>query len=564
MRWSASGGAVGAVLGIMLLFAGAAPAAPTAEYFTFPSGYLVSNFGVTTDGTGNVWFGASSPANGGPQPVASLARLVPSEASPGTSNGITFYPTPDPANTNCCATQLRSVSYSAKDDRLYYVRSDGAIGFGVPGSMVPGSTSGIQTRNLPVVTTPPSFVDLSDVAAAPGGGAWFTERYGSNVAPWYVGDRIAFYDGADVTEGPNIAIQNGQSGLSPTRYDARPDGIAVSAAGQPWFVESAAGSPGYRVATYTGGLSYQEYDIKPCALMGACSGVNAGSALRDVTVAHDGTVWFTNELKKTFGRFDPVTLQISQFTLSPIDPTLANGVPRAITTAPDGTIWLGVADGITNAQGNAILKIVPSAEPTAEVFKLRGDSPPLGIGADNAGNVWFSLGNPTAPSLVGRLAGVVSTAPPPAGGGPVAPPASTSPAAVPLKPATTGSTRLTPPQTDNGAINTNQICVGPPEARCSVVYLIHEHEYVTGFPGAGGATVSAKHKKKKPKPRVIGRKVVTLHGGQSAKVTVKLNALGKRILKAKKRLRVDFTATQTLAGGKTKLVSKKTLTLKSR
>jgi len=87
---------------------------------------------------------------------------------------------------------------------------------------------------------------------------------------------------------------------------------------------------------------------------------------------------------------------------------------------------------------------------------------------------------------------------------------------------------------------------------------------VTGFPGAGGASVSAKHKKKKPKPRVIGRKVVTLHGGQSAKVTVKLNALGKRILKAKKRLRVDFTATQTLAGGKTKLVGKKTLTLKSR
>ena len=133
---------------------------------------------------------------------------------------------------------------------------------------------------------------------------------------------------------------------------------------------------------------------------------------------------------------------------------------------------------------------------------------------------------------------------------------------MPLKPVTIGQTKLTPPQVGNGAINTNQICVGPPEARCSLVYLINEHEYVTGFPSSAGA--SAKHKKKKPKPRVIGRKTVTLRGGQSAKVTVKLNALGRRILKAKRKLKVDFTATQTLAGGKTKLVTKKTLTLKSR
>ncbi len=126
---------------------------------------------------------------------------------------------------------------------------------------------------------------------------------------------------------------------------------------------------------------------------------------------------------------------------------------------------------------------------------------------------------------------------------------------------TTGRTSLTPPQVGNGAINTNQICVGPPEARCSVIYLIREREYVAGFPGAGA---SAAAKKKKPKPRVIGRKVVTLQGGQSAKVTVKLNALGRRILKAKKKLKVDFSATQTLAGGKTKVVSRKTLTLKSR
>ena len=93
-----------------------------------------------------------------------------------------------------------------------------------------------------------------------------------------------------------------------------------------------------------------------------------------------------------------------------------------------------------------------------------------------------------------------------------------------------------------------------------VIYLINEREYVTGFPGAGGSTAA---KKGKRQPRIIGQKIVTLRGGQSAKVTVKLNALGKRILK-KKKLNVDFTATEPLAGGKTKLVTKRTVVMRRR
>ena len=127
-----------------------------------------------------------------------------------------------------------------------------------------------------------------------------------------------------------------------------------------------------------------------------------------------------------------------------------------------------------------------------------------------------------------------------------------------LKPATIGTAKLDPPQTGNGAINTNQICVGPPEARCSLVYLIKEHEYVTGFPSA------VNKKRKKHQPRVLGTKTVTLNGGQSAKVTVKLNKLGKRILKGKHKLKIVFSATQKLPNGKTKTVTRKTLTLRSK
>jgi hypothetical protein len=561
-------------LAMMLLVVPSA-AAQTPEYFPFPTGYGVSNFGVAADGAGDVWFSAQTPQlPGGQQPVAALARMRPSEAVPGTSNGITFYPTPDPTvDPSCCATQVRSIAYNAAEDRLYYVRSEGSLGWAVPGSMVPGTTQGIHSQRLA------GGQDLWDVATSPLGGVWLTEHSAANVAP-FSGDRVASYDGVTVTEGPNVAMQNGQAALSDQRYDAQPAGVAVAADGVPWFVEAAAGLPGYRIATYHGGPSYQEYFAAPCADGPYCSGSFNGTALSDVTVAHDGSIWFTNQLKRTFGRLDPSTLAVTQYALTAVDPSLAAGTPGQITTAPDGTLWMTSNQGYTNATANAVVRIVPSATPTASVYKTSTSSPPLGIAADNAGNVWFGTASPGPTGMVGKLAGVVGagtggggdgggggTTPPPAdppgggggGGGAPAPViTSTPPPSHVLQPVTVATTRLTPPQVGNGAINTNQVCAGPPQARCSVIYLINEHEYVAGFP----SSTKAKHKKKKA-PRVLGTKTVTLHGGQKAKVQVKLNALGKRILKGKHKLVVTFTARQKLSGGKTKTLTRKTLTFRS-
>jgi streptogramin lyase len=546
---------IGWIAGVVLLLAGAPAAqAATPDYYTFPAGYGVDDWGVTADGAGNVWFTAKSPAHGS-QPTPSLGRLIPAQASPGTSDGIAIFPLPDPVGVNCCANQARGVTFNPADGKLYYVRSDGGVGSALPAALTPGSSSGFDAATLP------GNVDLWDVAPSPAGGAWFTEHSASNVSPTFYGDRIAYYNGS-VAEGPNVAIQDGATALSSSRYDAQPSGIAVDAAGRPWFVEENAGLPGYRVATYGGsGSHYDEYLISPCEGTTYCSGASGGQGLTDVAIAPDGGIWFTNYLNKKFGRFDPATHQMAQYTLTSIDPTLAGGQPWHITAAPDGTMWLTSRPSGYGGPGNAIIRIVPTAEPTATVTKLAGTAFALGIAADNAGNIWFS----TSENQLGRLAGVVGTAPAPAptadpGPGatpPVTPPA-TPPATPPvvLKPAAIGTARLTPPSTDNGAVNTNQICVGPPEARCSLVYLIKEHEYVTGFP-------SSVSKKKKHLPRVLGTKTVTLHGGQKAKVTVKLNKLGKRILKGKHKLKIVFTATQKLANGKTKTVVKKTLTLRS-
>ncbi|MET0604766.1 MAG: hypothetical protein ABW167_22490 [Baekduia sp.] len=551
----------------MLVWAPGAAADVTPDYYPLPTGHTIAG-GVTADGAGNIWFGVQAPPRSG-QPTPSLARLIPAQASPGTGDGIAVFPTPDPPGIGCCGNQLRSVTFNPKagDGKLYYVRSDGTVGSALPASLVPGQTTGFSSLMLP------GHQDLWDIAPSPAGGAWFTEHSASNVAPTFYGDRIAYYNGGAPFEGPNVAIQNGNTSLNSSRYSAQPAGIAVAADGRPWFVEENPGLPGYRIASYGGnGDNYDEYLISPCenGAVAPCSGSNTGTGLTDVTIAPDGGVWFTNFLNRKFGRLDPATHAMVQYTLSSIDPSLGAGQPRQITTAPDGTLWMTTRQASYNGPGNALVRIVPTDTPTATVYPLAADRAPLALSADNAGNIWFGVTNPTAPSLVGRLAGVVGTTPDPdpgtggggGGGGttPAPPTVAPGPPAKPpvlLKPATIGQAKLDPPQTGNGAINTNQICVGPPEAKCSVVYLIKEREYVTGFP-------SAKKKRKKHQPRVLGTKTVTLNGGQSAKVTVKLNKLGKRILKGKHKLKIVFTATQKVAGGKTKTVTRKTLTLRSK
>jgi streptogramin lyase len=545
-------------LSLLMLTLGAPVVARAAapEYFSFPAGYGVSNFGVTADEQGNVWFGASSPNHVNPttmnsQPTPSLARLVPSQAAPGTSNGITFYPTPDPAGVNCCANQLRSVAYNKTDHKLYYVRSDGGVGSGDPTAFVAGTGAGMSTYAMP------GYVDLWDVAAAKGGGAWFTEHSSSNVAPTYYGGRVAFFDGGPPTEGPNVAIQNGNTTLNSLRYDSRPAGVAVDKDGLPWFVEEDPGNPGYRIAMWPGaGDVYQEFQVTPCEGTAPCSGSYTGTGLTDLAIAPDGGIWFTNVLNHKFGRFDPSSHAMVQYTMASIG--LAGGDPRAITAAPDGTLWMTSYQSL-GGPSSALVQIIPPVDPTkapvANVYKTPGTTP-LGVGADNAGNLWFGTTGSGSTHMVGRLAGVIAV---PAGPAP-APATPTAPPVV-LKPATIGTAKLDPPQVGNGAINTNQICVGPPEARCALVYLIKEHEYVVGFPSSVDA--AKKKKAKKHQPRVLGTKTVTLRGGQKAKVTVTLNKLGKRILKGKGKLKIDFTATQKLANGKTKVLTRKTLTMKA-
>ncbi len=530
---------------VLAALAPAAARAATPEFFPLPESRNI-NVGMVADPSGNVWFGADA-ANFFTTPPE-LARLMPSLATPGTSNGINYFHTPKISDTECCSFGVRDIAFDAENQRVWFTRGMGVVGFGTPAGMTAGTANGVQ------VALTPGAPSLSGIAIAPGGVAWFTEHSSNNVAPAFAGNRIASTNGSLIIDQyPDLWHQTGVPEDS-TRYDAEPAGVTIGKDGVPWFAEENSGYPGYRLARASGGL-YQEYQVKPCEPNPPCSGSFSEPGIRSVATAADGSIWFTNLLKNSFGKFDIANSTFTQYSLPGIDPDLAGGQPFEIRLARDGTLWLAQAGGFSAPKANAIVRIVPTDPPTATVYKLGAGKEPLSLAPDLNGNVWFGVTD-SSTGAIGRLPGVLgaslATADPGAGA-----PGGTAPAAGAkvVKPAGTGFARVNDPELRQGALRLNQICVGPPQDRCSLIYLLDTHEYVNGFPGT-------KPRARTTKRVVVGSKAVSLYGGESATVTVKLNAKGKKILKRDGVLHLTFHAAQKLAKGKTKVLKTKKLTIK--
>lgn len=541
---------------LALCCAPALAADPLPEYFNVPGGFNAGT-GIAAAPDGTVWFVANPP--GTPNP--SIGRLIPSQAAAGTENGMAIFPTPK-LSASCCANATRSVAFDGANNRLWFVQNDGIVGFADPAAVSPGTSNGMTAKLLT-----PFAASLTDIAVSASGLAWFTETSATS-APNYYGSRIASIDAAlNVAESKNIAFQG--AAFESIRYDSKPAGIAVAPDGTPWFAESDPGNPGYRIARGDGGTGYAEYLIQPCGPGSPCSGSFTGTGPTDVAVAKDGSIWFTNQLKNEVGRLDPVAGTFTNYSLPAIDAGLAGGQARAISVAGDGSLWVAEYGGFSSANANAIVKLVPSSDPaqpnpTATVFHLGAGRFPFAVAPDTKGNVWFAVGTNVAPGLIGRLAGVVATTPGGGGGG-------GGGGGTVVKPSSTGVAKVGTPSTDGSSVKVDQVCVGPPQDRCSLVYIISANEYVTGFPGskasaaAALAMASAAKKKAKPKPVILGQKYVTLKGGQRKKVTITLNKAGRKLLKNAKngKLTLYFTATQKGAKGKPpKRVKKAKVTFK--
>jgi streptogramin lyase len=551
-----------AVMLLALCCAPAAAADPVPEYFTMPAGYSAGT-GIATAPDGTVWLAAVRLFR-----PAEIGRLTPAQAAPGTSNGIATFPTPvlSPAGS----PSVRSVAFDGVNNRAWFVQSDGVVGWADPALVSPGTGAGMRATwlNTTLQGGATFSPDFGDVAVTDRGLAWVTERTTSNLVP-YPGARLASVDAQlAVSELSNIAFQSTDMVLNGQRYDPKPAGIAIDALGNPWFAESDPGNPGWRIATPRG-TDYSEYRIEPCSPVVTCSGSFTGTGPTDVAIAHDGSIWFTNQLRNEVGRLDPVGGTFTNYSLPAIDAGLAGGQARAISVAVDGTLWVVEYGGNTLSGANAIVKIVPSQPtPTATVFHLGRGKYPIAVAPDTRGNVWFSVSTDVAPGEVGRLAGVVGAVDGGGGGGGGAGGGDTgggSGGARPLTPASVGVARVGTPTTDGTKLSVNQICVGPPQDRCSLLYLIATNEYVTGFPGSRSARASAaaKHRRgRRPQPVIVGQKALTLNGGQRRTVTIRLNATGRRLLRRTGRLTVFFTVTQRTASGRPKRVKALRVTFK--
>lgn len=568
-----------------LLFTAAGAGAASPVYYSLPTGVNVSQ-GIAAAPNGDVWLAADGQTS---PPTTTIARLRPSAASPGTTNGVATFPTPVPAGGNCCANRVVSVAFDGARNRVWFVQNDGVVGFGAPDSMLPGSPGGMNAIRLA------GRQSLYDVAVGANDGAYVTENSADNSVNYY-GNRIAFVDGGLVAhEFDNLAQQSPSAALDGQRYDAKPQGITLDATGTPWFAEANPGLPGYRIASgiANGGPrsvgGYAEYVVQPCGPGQPCSGSYTGTGISDVAVAPDGAKWFTNQLKNQVGRFDGTSF--TNFDLATIDPGLANGQARAITTAPDGTLWVVEYGGYSYPSANAIIRIDPAsaAAPTATVYHLGAGRFPLAVAPDTNGNVWFTTATDNPPALIGELPGVLATAGGPTGGGstggggtgggattpgagtpaaPVMPPALPGPTPVVLKPATRAPARVDPPQVDHASVLADQRCAAYDGAGvCRVVYIISAGEYVNAFPGATIRAVRGSVAKKRPARGrhgvVLARKTVTTKPGTRKRVRITLGAKGRRLLKAHRKLHVYFTAAQAPSGTRpAKVLRRAKLTLK--
>jgi hypothetical protein len=182
------------------------------------------------------------------------------------------------------------------------------------------------------------------------------------------------------------------------------------------------------------------------------------------------------------------------------------------------------------------------------------------VAPDTRGNVWFTAGTDVAPTQVGRLAGVTTPGGGSGGGGS----GDRGGSGVGRAISAVSVARAGPPAVHGTSISVDQLCVGPPADPCSLVFIISAHEYVTGFPGsrpvrARGAMASVARarargrrgrRRRAVRPLILGRKSLTLHGGQRRHVTISLNATGRRLLRRAGRLTVYFTITQRGAVGR--------------
>ncbi|HXD59985.1 MAG TPA: hypothetical protein VN606_18810 [Thermoleophilaceae bacterium] len=102
------------------------------------------------------------------------------------------------------------------------------------------------------------------------------------------------------------------------------------------------------------------------------------SAPQGIAAGADGNVWFVENRRTGYGRINPSTGKIDEFT----DGLTPGSQPSEITPGPDGALWF------TEEVGSRIGKLTPGDKPTVKEFQADGQPEGITFGPD--GLFWYA------------------------------------------------------------------------------------------------------------------------------------------------------------------------------
>ena len=147
-----------------------------------------------------------------------------------------------------------------------------------------------------------------------------------------------------------------------------PSSIAVDTDGIVWFADAVLVDPSSPAQGVIGRLDPAD---------GSVTTFNVDGLPRDVSIATDGAVWFTERFTpQGVGRLDPATGTSTVFAV--------DGGPQEIAPAAGGSMWF------TRTTAGNIARISPDGVITAQSKAVKG-SEPFGITVAPDGNPWFTM-----------------------------------------------------------------------------------------------------------------------------------------------------------------------------
>ncbi len=284
---------------------------------------------ITSGPDGNLWFTQNSFANGG------VSRIT-------TSGAITSFPT-------AVGSQPAGIT-TGPDGNLWFTESS------------------FPNPKIGRITTAGAITEFNTQALPGGGTATVTNSTFVDITSGNDG-KLYFADNANSRIGSIVAVANGGLPVgaitfvnTPTAASA-PTAIATTNDGNIWFTEHDANKIG-RLNPTTGTIT--EFAIP-----------TANAQPQDIASAGN-VLYFTEAGTNKIARID-ATGNITEFAI----PT-ANSQPRGITVAADGSVYF------TEFNAGKIGRFDPATSTFVEFALPTGTGAPFGITTDQSGNIWFT------------------------------------------------------------------------------------------------------------------------------------------------------------------------------